>query len=158
MRIIIWSWAILLLENCIWLLLFQLANPYALGVIYGSVGLSGSRGYLLLEAAINRLLQSVSEAKAKVLWSLRYTQLGRTSTIPDGVQALKSSFPSDSVICFPPPSLDHAFDDELLDMVKEAWKTVMGEGAVDEEFMNFEDREGAYDEWFMIVLLFVGMI
>ena len=134
------------MENCIWLLLFQLANPYALGVIYGSFGLSGSRGYLLLEAAINRLLQSVSEANAKVLWSLRYTQLGRTSTIPDGVQALKSSFPSDSVICFPPPSLDHAFDDQLLDMVKGAWKTVMGEDAIDEEFMTFEDREGASDE------------
>lgn len=126
--------------------LFQLANPHILGVIYGSVGLSGSQGYVLLETAISRLLQSVSEPNATVLWSLRYTQLGRTGTIPDGVQALKCSSPSDSVICFPPPSLDHAFDDELLDIVKEAWKTVMGEDAVDEEFMDFEDREGAYEE------------
>ena len=133
-------------ELYVWLFLCQLANPHVLGVIYGSVGLSGSQGYVLLETAINRLLQSVSEANAKVLWSLRYTQLGRTSTIPDAVEALKSSSPSDNVICFPPPSLDHAFDDQLLDMVKEAWKTVMGEDAADEEFMNFEDREGAYDE------------
>ena len=128
------------------MLLFQLANPYALGVIYGSFGLSGSRGYLLLEAAINRLLQSVSEANAKVLWSLRYTQLGRTSTIPDGVQALKSSFPSDRVICFPPPSLDLAVDDSTIDIVKAAWKVIMGEEAVDDEFMDFEDREGASDD------------
>lgn len=64
----------------------------------------------------------------------------------DGLQALKSSSPSDSTICFPPPSLDHAFDDVLLDMVKEAWKIVQGEEAIDEEFMKFEDREGVEDE------------
>ena len=133
-------------EICVWLILFQLVNPRVLGIVYGSVSLSGSEGYALLETAINRLLQSVSEANAKVLWSLLYTQLGRTSTIPDAVEALKSSSPSDSVICFPPSSLDHAFDDQLLDMVKGAWKTVMGEDAIDEEFMNFEDREGASDE------------
>lgn len=87
----------------------------------------------------------MSDAEAKVLWSLRYTQFGRASDI-DGVQDLKSSSPSDTVICFPPPSLDHAFDDALLDMVKEAWKIVLGEEAIDEEFMKFEDREGANEE------------
>lgn len=132
-------------EICIRLFYFSWLTHFS-GVIYGSVGFSGSQGYGLLETAIDKLLQSVSEARATVLWSLRYTQLGRTSTTPGGVQALKTSSPSDSVICFPPPSLDHAFDDELLDIVKEVWKTVMGEDAVDEEFMSFEDREGAYDE------------
>lgn len=63
----------------------------------------------------------------------------------DGVQALKSgSF--ENVICIPPVSLDHAFDDTLLDVVKEAWKIVMGEEANDEDFMQFEDREGADEE------------
>ena len=88
----------------------------------------------------------MSDAEAKVLWSLRYTQLGRASDVIDGVQALKSSSPTDGTICFPPPSLDHAFDDVLLDMVKEAWKIVQGEEAIDEEFMKFEDREGVEDE------------
>lgn len=88
----------------------------------------------------------MSDAEAKVLWSLRYTQLGRAGDVIDAAQALKSSSPSDSTISFPPPSLDHAFDDALLDMVKEVWKIVQGEEAIDEEFMKFEDREGVEDE------------
>ena len=85
-------------------------------------------------------------AEAEVLWSLRYTQLGRADDVIDAAQALKSSSPFGNMICFPPLSLDHAFDDALLDIVKEAWKIVQGEDAIDEEFMKFEDREGVEDE------------
>lgn len=80
------------------------------------------------------------------MWSLRYTQLGRAGDLVDGVQALKPGS-SDNVICIPPVSLDHAFDDTLLDVVKETWKIVMGEEANDEDFMQFEDREGTDEEW-----------
>ena len=106
---------------------------------------SGFGGYGLLEAAIDKLLESAAGHDARVLWSMRYTQIGRAGVMIDPAQALRASSPSNNVICFPPPSLDHTFDDSLLDMVKEAWKAVMGEEAVDKEFMDFEDRE-AHDE------------
>ena len=44
---------------------------------------------------------------------------------------------------FPPPSLGLAFDDSDLDAVKTAWELVMGAEASQEEYMVFEDREGA---------------
>lgn len=123
----------------------QLADSHDLGVVYGSVSYSGFGGYGLLEAAIDKLLESAAGHDARVLWSMRYTQIGRAGVMIDPAQALRASSPSNNVICFPPPSLDHTFDDSLLDMVKEAWKAVMGEEAVDKEFMDFEDRE-AHDE------------
>lgn len=111
-------------------------------MVYGSVSCAGTTDgyYSLLETAVHKLLESVDEQDANVLWSMRYTQLGRVGDITDPAQALKATSPSDDVICLPPPSLDHAFDDTLLDVVREAWKSVT-EGAVDEEFMTFEDRE-----------------
>lgn len=124
---------------------FQLADSHGLGVVYGSVSYSESGGYALLETAIDKLLASVAEQDARVLWTMRYTQVGRAGVMVDPAEALRTSSPSDNVICFPPPSLDHAFDDSLLDVVKETWKAVMGEEAIDAEFMNFEDRE-THDE------------
>ena len=112
-----------------------------LGVVYGSVSLPGSQGQLLLESAVNSLLQFEAEPTAKVLWSLRYTQLGRF----DASQSIATDS-SKNIICFPPPSLDLAFDDSTIDIVRAAWKMVMEGDAVDAEFMNFEDREGANDE------------
>lgn len=113
-------------------------------MVYGSASCTGTEGYSLLETAVHKLLESVVEQDAKVLWSMRYTQLGRVGGIADPAQALRANFPSDDVICFPPPSLDHAFDDTLLDVVREAWKTVT-KGAVDEDFMTFDDREREED-------------
>ncbi|KAI0130215.1 GDP dissociation inhibitor [Xylariales sp. AK1849] len=44
---------------------------------------------------------------------------------------------------FPSPSLSLAFDDADLDAVKEAWQIVMREDTSAEEYLVFEDREGA---------------
>lgn len=113
------------------------------GVVYGSVSLPGAQGQALLDSAVNELVKSVADPNAKVLWSLRYTQLGRESDIGDVAQTVESKLKN--IICFPPPSIDLAFDDATIAHVKAAWKAVMGDN-VDDEFMNFEDREGAYDE------------
>ena len=53
-----------------------------------------------------------------------------------------------NTITFPPPSLDLAFNDSVLDPVHDAWKVLMGSGAEDEdiEYLKFEDREGADDD------------
>lgn len=110
------------------------------GVVYGSVGLPGRQGQALLERAVSQLLRSVAGPMAMVLWSLRYTQLGQ-----DGDFQTAEPDP-ENIICFPPPSLDLAVDDAMITHVKAAWKAVMGDDAIDDEFMNFEDREGAYNE------------
>jgi Rab proteins geranylgeranyltransferase component A len=72
------------------------------------------------------------ENPAKLLWSLRYTQ--HESSPPT------ESSPGRILLC-PPPSVDLAFDDSLIGNVREMWRSVMGEEAVEEEFMRFEDRE-----------------
>ncbi|KAL1849467.1 Rab proteins geranylgeranyltransferase component A [Paecilomyces lecythidis] len=114
--------------------------PVGQCVIYASVSLPGAEGQELLNLAIQKLLQSMrNEAGASVLWSLRFTQLGRADDAPaDLVLSLAGR-----VIGLPPPSLDLAFDDDMIDAVQKVWKTVMGDEAREESFMQFEDREGA---------------
>jgi hypothetical protein len=70
--------------------------------------------------------------------------LGRPSQDVRGISGIQRSSLSANILSFPPPSLDLAFDDALIDTAKEAWKIIMGDQASD-DFMKFEDREGAYD-------------
>ena len=116
---------------------------HLLGVIYGSVSIPSQKGHDLLESAVSKLLQSVGPT-ARVLWSLRYTQSGCDSGTIDIAQSVEPN--SNNVICLPPPSVDLAYDDSMIDLVKAAWKVVMGSEAKDDEFMKFEDREGAQNE------------
>ncbi|KAJ5249218.1 hypothetical protein N7468_000669 [Penicillium chermesinum] len=98
--------------------------PRQQSIIYGGVSVPGPEGQALLESAVNKLIQAEGP-KAIILWSLRYTQLGRLSN--DGTP------------------LDIAFEDDLLDTVKESWLKVAGD--VDpNDFMIFDDREGTSDE------------
>lgn len=46
------------------------------------------------------------------------------------------------MVLFPSPSLDLAFDDEILKRVESVWEEVGGEG----EFLRFEDREGVGED------------
>ena len=114
------------------------------GVVYGSVNLPGPQGQDLLESAVNELLKAVADPTAKVLWTLRYTQLGRDSDIVNAAQTVEPN--AQNIVSFPPPSLDLAVDDSTIDLVKAAWKVVIGDEAVDDQFMDFEDREGANDD------------
>lgn len=100
----------------------------------------------MIEKAVNRLLESTANPNAQVSWSLRYTQLGRSDDDSPNSVATTLNHVSDNVVCFPPPSLDLSFDDTVIGTVKDAWRLAMGDEAVDDEFMKFEDREGAYDE------------
>ncbi|KAE8144394.1 GDP dissociation inhibitor [Aspergillus avenaceus] len=119
--------------------------PAGQSVIYGSVSIPGSQGQSLIENAVHRLLQSATEAEAKIMWSLRYTQLGLGNDVADA-HKWELQRPSANILRIPPPSLDLAFDDAMINLVKNAWKVIMGEEANDDEFMNFEDREGADEE------------
>jgi hypothetical protein len=112
------------------------------GIIYGSVAVSGSEGHTLLERAVDRLLKAEGP-QAIALWSMRYNQLGRLSNggTPPTIQTL-----SPHVFSFPPPSLDLAFEDETVDMIKQAWVEIVGDEVAHDEFMIFEDREGTSDD------------
>ncbi|KAL2007570.1 hypothetical protein VTN00DRAFT_9008 [Thermoascus crustaceus] len=117
--------------------------PVGQSVIYASVSLPGDEGQSLIDSAVQKLLQKFSaDGSPTVLWSLRYTQLGLTSEDGDALRTVTDSPVSDNILSFPPPSLELAFDDGLIDAVKTAWKTVLGDEAHDEDFMKFEDREG----------------
>lgn len=119
-----------------------------IGVIYGSVSIPGQDGQRLLEAAVDCLLETFSDVTGKpfVLWSLRFTQVGMLdSGCTSGSPILYRSTKSDQILYFAPPSLDLAFDDNLVESVRECWKAVLGEEAQDNMFMAFEDRE-MYDD------------
>ncbi|KAF7717929.1 Uncharacterized protein PECH_002667 [Penicillium ucsense] len=116
--------------------------PRQQSVIYGSISIAGSEGQALLERAVDRLLQAEGP-EASALWSLQYTQLGRLAN--EGPACSLHSH-SSHVFSFPPPSLDLAFEDQTVDLVKAAWVHVVGSSVPHDEFMIFEDREGTSDE------------
>jgi Rab proteins geranylgeranyltransferase component A len=95
-----------------------------------------------LECAVDRLLRAEGP-HAAVLWSVRYNQIGHLSN--DGSSPTIQTH-SPHVYSFPPPSLDLAFDDETVDIVKQAWLKVAGSEVDPDDFMIFDDREGTSDE------------
>ncbi|KAJ5542612.1 hypothetical protein N7535_005035 [Penicillium sp. DV-2018c] len=111
-------------------------------VIYCSVALAGPEGQSLLRSAVDILVRAEGDS-ASVLWSLRYTHRGYLSngearhlTREDGIPNLYS---------FPLSCLDFAFEDDALELAKEAWKKVVGDEVDDDDFMKFDDRDGASD-------------
>ncbi|KAI1851158.1 hypothetical protein JX265_013276 [Neoarthrinium moseri] len=91
-----------------------------------------------LEQALGSLLATAAEQETPIcLYQLYYEQ-----TVSEGTPLVETvgAVPKFS---FPSPSPNLAFDDSSLDTVKQAWKQVMGDEAQDDEFMIFEDREGA---------------
>lgn len=118
---------------------FQLhIADYTSGVLYASAMLRGERGFALLEKAVESLLAAADVVPLpQVLWSARYQQQPSSGHDP---------LPSETqnVIRFPPPSMDLAFDDTILDNVKDVWQKIMGEGSG--EFLVFQDREAYADD------------
>lgn len=92
----------------------------------------------LLAAALSSLLAAAGgQDSPKCLYELSYEQSGVGPSLSiDG-----------NVATFASSSLGLAFDDAVLDPVREAWKMVTrdmaDEGA---EYMQFDDREGANDD------------
>ncbi|KAJ5600216.1 hypothetical protein N7450_001283 [Penicillium hetheringtonii] len=116
--------------------------PRQQSVIYGSVALPGPEGHTLLECAVDRLLRAEG-SQSMILWSMRYTQSGRFSN--DGSLPTIHKH-SAHVYCFPPSNLDLSWEDEVIDMVKEAWIRIVGDEVDHDDFMIFEDREGTSDD------------
>lgn len=92
-----------------------------------------------MQQAIQALLSSVEATPSPtILWSLQYEQ---RSSVDSGTS---SAGTNDHVLNFPPAPLDLAFDDSVLDRVKDVWQKIMGDDAG--EFLVFEDREAYVDE------------
>lgn len=95
----------------------------------------------LLNAALTTLasLADGDESVPKCLYKLGYEQSFR-STITTKVDG--------SIISIPPPSLDLAFNDQVLRQIESAWEAVTAgdEPAKEAAYMDFEDREGAQDD------------
>ena len=81
-------------------------------------------------------------AKDTVLWSLSYRVFGPAE---DPAQVLQTQ--SSQIMLFSRRAHDIAFDDTVLDVVKDAWKTIMGnEAAAETSFLRFEEREPELEE------------
>jgi hypothetical protein len=106
--------------------------------LYATTTQSGQDGFNILSKAIDTLLASVDVSPIPgVLWSAQYQQRPAS-----GQESLPTHI-GDHVVQFPPPSMDLAFDDSMLDRVQDVWKKIMGEEAG--EFLVFQDRE-VYDD------------
>ncbi|KAI5303841.1 Rab proteins geranylgeranyltransferase component A [Ascosphaera pollenicola] len=112
-------------------------------VIYANTSLPGDTGAKALEAAVENAVKS-ADPDAEVLWTLKYTAIGLPFT-QDGSRY--HSGKSEGVYVFPPPSLDVAMDDALLDQVKGIWEElVKDDEGPQPSFMVFEDREPVDDD------------
>lgn len=91
----------------------------------------------VLERALGAFVGATSDDKApQVLYQLQYEQQA-------GSDISEAEGP---VFTFPASSSSLSFDDSTLQPVHEAWKKVMGDAAVDAEYLTFADREGAMDD------------
>ena len=85
---------------------------------------------------------------------MRYTQIGpldstsNHQTLSSGRRSDLTTGLSERVFSFPPPSIDLAFDDGMIDLARVAWKTITsGDADADEDgFLAFADREGVGDD------------
>jgi Rab proteins geranylgeranyltransferase component A len=111
-------------------------------VIYASTLCDGPHDRQFLDLAVESLLFLVDsdESETKVLWNMYYEQLGT----PGPSEASKDKL--DRLFSFPPSSLDLAFDDGVMETVRDAWRFVLGEEAKDEDFLSFLDRDGEESE------------
>lgn len=107
------------------------------------MALAGPEGQALIESAMDRLIRAEG-LQASVLWSLRYTHSGRLGNGEPRHLTAEDGIPNGYV--FPPSSLDLAFEDDTLDLVKQAWKRVVGDEVDDADFMMFDDRDGTSDQ------------
>jgi hypothetical protein len=108
-------------------------------VIYASTLCAGPSDRELLDLAVKSLLYQVDsdESETVVLWNMYYEQRG----VPERSEASK-----DGLFSIPPSSLDLAFDDGVMETVRDAWRFVLGDEAKDEDFLCFPDREGEESE------------
>ena len=119
------------------MMLTHLNSP---GVLYASTVASGVSGTQLLKTATSEFLDAVQETPIPVaLWSMQYEQ----TVPPDPQSSPPETQPhgADQNIVLAPMPLDLAFDDAVIETVRDAWRRISGDKVEDAPFMVFEDRE-----------------
>ncbi|KAL8894411.1 MAG: hypothetical protein Q9207_008506, partial [Kuettlingeria erythrocarpa] len=117
-------------------------------IIYTSTTLSHPSTSLLLQSAVNTLIDSLDESpKPKILWSISYTQHHTTSPLsPSSVEVNDlpiESLPKHGTIRLQDLAPSLALEDEVLKDVQAAWERITADdGAARGRFLQFEDREG----------------
>ena len=82
-------------------------------------------------------------AATALLWSLSYIA---SAPAAGSAAGLTLSRPRPSILVFPPQPYDIAFPDDVLEVVRDAWKTVLGAQVEDDSFLRFEEREYEVDD------------
>lgn len=115
--------------------------PSGQSVLYVSTALPSPNGPRLLQAAVSALVSAVDVTpRPSILYSIQYEQ--SASSPPSALSPLQN----ERVLSFPASGLDLAFDDEIIDGVKDVWRRIVGDGEDAGEFLVFEDRESYDDE------------
>lgn len=109
------------------------------GVLYASTkasGFAGEDSYRILDLAVQLLLRSLEDEPStpEILWKLQYGRLAASES-DNGVSL--TSVNTENVLQFSDPTVDLAFDDKVLEEVRNAWQKITGEK---EGFMMFEER------------------
>lgn len=104
------------------------------GVLYASIALPIDKAARLLEEAVALVLaKSDDQQRPRVLWSMTYEQRAQSP--------YEASAGIPHVHCFPDPSLDPVFDENIIDNVKNIWQEIVGPDV--QGFMQFQEREDA---------------
>ncbi|KAJ9500232.1 Rab proteins geranylgeranyltransferase component A [Exophiala xenobiotica] len=113
-------------------------------VIYASVRVqeNDESSKQRLQDAVQSFLDTQG-ASTSLLWSLSYMVSGLAEDPHSGYSLLQ---PSPSVLVFPSESHDIPFSDSVLDVVKAAWRSVIGADADETSFLRFEAREYDVDD------------
>ncbi|KAL1311245.1 hypothetical protein AAFC00_001434 [Neodothiora populina] len=106
-------------------------------ILYASIALTGDKAFELLQKAIKKLI-ATQGSDVKVLWTLQYQQSSNFHSPNVADEA------NGNILRFPNAPLDLAFNDSVLDNVKQTWLRIVGGNG--DEFMKFEDREAAAED------------
>ena len=114
------------------------------GVIYASVRVheDDASSKQRLQAAVQSFLDTQG-ASTSLLWSLSYMVSGLAEDPHFGYSL---SQPSPSVLVFPSEPHDLSFSDSVLDVVKAAWRSIIGADADETSFLRFDEREYEVDD------------
>ncbi|KAK6956202.1 hypothetical protein Daesc_001475 [Daldinia eschscholtzii] len=96
-----------------------------------------------LESALDDLLAAATPEGSPAPVSLYKLQYEQTVSAREPLITTREET---RTFAFPSPSLSLTFDDGCLGPVKDAWKLVMGDTALETEYMVFQDREGVGDD------------
>lgn len=119
------------------------SNP--IGIVYASTYRHGVDSQARLEAAIDDVIRTTTDStQTEILWTMGCTLDAAAGSIPWNYHPVNDA--AKRVIVLPDRTHDLAFDDSILDNVKDAWETILGERSAEYDFLRFEERKDMNDD------------